>query len=224
MMNPLALPRGSVLPCPRCTWTRAFLLLLTALFAVGCASGDGKLATEWHATFDDGAGWQLSSDAVADVSVTGGVLQVHVFDAGQVAWASSQDSWGDVHLTVEATQVSGPHDNEYGVLLRMGDDQHFYAFSISGDGYARVARYDNGSWTVLGPDWVPNDAINRGEATNLIEVIAQGTAFAFRVNGQSVLEIDDAAFTLGTVGLYAGAFSEGDVVVAFDNLDVVPLP
>jgi hypothetical protein len=205
-----------------------WILLLALLWtAMGC----GRPVQEsgaWKNAFDDGAGWHLSSDAVADVSVADGALLVHVFAPGQVAWAMSDRRWGNLHLTVEATHISGPDDNEYGVLIRMNDSgsgaDAFYAFSISGDGYARIARYGKGTWTVLGSDWVPSSAILQGEATNVLEVVAQGTALEFIINGEPVLQTIDATLTTGSIGVYAGAFAEGGVVVAFDNLQVDPLP
>ncbi len=153
-----------------------------------------------------------------------GALRVHVFEVGQVAWASAGRTYGNFRLTVEATQVSGPADNEYGVLVRMQDDQHFYAFSISGDGYVRAARYNGASWIILGPDWSESDAVHQGEATNILEVEATGATFVFRVNGVQVLQIEDATYAKGDIGLYAGTFSEGDVVITFDKLEVEPLP
>ena len=211
---------------PRVRLGRA-LLGAFCLMAVLALSGCRAAAPEggvWEDAFDDGAGWQLSSDAVADVALRDGTLVVRVFQPQQVAWATSERQWGDLHVTVEATHVSGPDDNEYGVLVRMNQSKSFYAFSISGDGYARIARYENGVWTVLGPDWVPSDAIAQGAATNVLEVRAQGASLEFIVNGQPVLQAEDAAFKTGSIGLYAGAFAEGDVVVAFDNLQVSPLP
>lgn len=195
------------------------VLWLMLLSFVACAP-QGSAA--WTETFDAPGDWHLSSDAAADVSVADGQLRIHIIEMGQVAWASGGRSYGDFRLTVEATQVSGPVDNEYGVLVRVSDDQHFYAFSISGDGYVRAARYNGTSWEVLGPDWQPSDAVNQGEATNVLEVEARGSAFVFRVNGEQVLQVEDTTYTKGDVGLYAGAFSEGDVVIAFDNLEVEP--
>lgn len=202
------------------------LALILPWVAVGCAATPESGA--WDEGFDDEVGWHLSADAVADVTVIEGALVVHVFEPGQVAWATSERRWGDVHLAVEATHVSGPHDNEYGVLIRMsqgssGSDT-FYAFSVSGDGYARIARYGGGAWTVLGSDWTPSPAIHQGEATNLLEVVAKGPTLEFLVNGQPVLQTEDTALKTGNIGVYAGAFAEGGVVVAFDNLQVNPLP
>jgi len=202
----------------------AAVAFLVAVLVAGCSRPVAEQGP-WQEPFDSGDAWRLSSDAIADVQIAEGRLTVHVFEPGQVAWAASQRTFSDVQLRVEATQVSGPHDNEYGVLIRMDDDRSFYAFSISGDGYARVARYEPTGWTVLGPDWAPSEAINLGEATNVLEVTARGGQLAFSVNGQSLVQVEDGTLTEGSVGLYAGAFGEGDVVVTFDNLTIdTPAP
>jgi len=213
--------------CRSRAYCRLALLMAVVLASVlgGAIGCSGEPASDsWATSFDDGDGWNLSSDAVADVSIADGTLQVHVFSPGQLAWASSQSDWQDCHVEVSATQVSGPIDNEYGILMRMEDDQSFYAFSVSGDGYVRAARYVDGLWSLLGPDWTPSDAVSQGAVTNRLEVIAVGAHFEFRVNDQTVLEVEDTDAKSGPIGLYAGAFSEGDVVVTFDDLNVTQAP
>lgn len=201
-------------------WVRLLVLVGVLVGVVGCA----PRAASWQETFDAPGDWHLTSDATADVTIVDGKLRIHVLNWGEVAWSSLDRVYGDFRLSVETTQVSGPIDNEYGVLVRMDGDQQFYAFSISGDGYVRVARFDTETWDILGPDWQPSDAINQGEATNVLEVEAAGPQFVFRVNGEEVSRVEDETLAKGKIGLYAGAFSEGDVVITFDNLEVEPLP
>ena len=197
-------------------------VVLCALAAVLLACG-ARGHGPWNETFDDAGDWQVSADAAASVTVVDGALRVHVFELGQVAWAAAGRAYSDFRLTVEATQVSGPDDNEYGVLTRMAGDKQFYVFSISGDGYARIARYNAGSWSILGPDWLETEAIHQGAATNVLEVEARGATFVFSVNGTQVLQVEDAQLAKGDIGLYAGAFNEANVVIDFDNLEVQPL-
>jgi hypothetical protein len=195
------------------------LVLLTGLL-VACG-GAGSSGT-WLENFDDVEDWRLSTDAAASVDVEGGALHIRVQQPGQVAWAASERKFGDFELRVEATQVDGPVNNEYGVLIRMQGDDEFYAFSVSGDGYVRAARYAAASWSLLGSDWMPHDAVQQGSATNVLEVIAEGATFSFLVNGEQVLAVEDDALERGGIGLYAGAFDMPDVHIAFDNLTVTP--
>ncbi len=191
-------------------------LILALLMLADC--GASSLKKPWEEPFDEAGSWQLSSDAAAEVSITQGQLQIHILQPGQIAWATAGRTFRDFHLRVEATQLAGPVDNEYGVLVRLEDDTHFYAFSISGDGYARVAYYAAGVWTVLGSDWMPQAAVHQGAATNVLEVEARGTQFTFWVNGEQVAQVTEETLLDGDIGLYAGAFDEAGVQIAFDNL------
>lgn len=191
-------------------------LILALLVLAAC--GTSSLKKPWEEPFNEEGSWQLSSDAAAEVAIAEGQLQIHILQPGQIAWATTGRTFSDFHLRVEATQLAGPVDNEYGILVRLEDDTHFYAFSISGDGYARVAHYAAGVWTVLGSDWTPQAAVHQGAATNVLEVEARGTQFTFWVNGEQVAQITDETLPDGDVGLYAGAFDEAGVQIAFDNL------
>ena len=205
----------------RMRWQHVVLMLWAVLMLVACGAVEKE---PWTDTFDDEDRWELSSDAVANITMADGKMQIHILLPGQVAWVAADRTFEDARIAVDATQVAGPLDNEYGVLIRMKGDDAFYAFSVSGDGYVRVARYQDEEWTVLGSDWTTNEAVNQGAATNHLEIEAQGANFTFSVNGEQVAQVEDDALRRGDVGLYAGAFGEGGVVIAFDDLTVTPLP
>lgn len=197
------------------------LLLLLGMVAGLLTCGN---RAPWQEPFNEVGNWQFSSDAAAKLTIADGELRIHIRQPGQVAWAAASRTYRDFRLTVNATQVAGPDDNEYGILVRMDKNKSFYAFSISGDGYVRAARYANNAWTLLGSDWTPSAAIHQGAATNALTLEAEGTTFTFFVNGTQVLQVEDATTLKGDLGLYAGAFGEGGVIIAFDNLEVEPLP
>jgi hypothetical protein len=196
---------------------RRWVLTACVLLLAACRSGaDGS----WHDDFSAAGAWQAESDATAEVGVQDGVLRVYVAVPNQLAWAVAGRDARDFHLTVEAAQVGGPDDNEYGVLVRMRDHSNFYCFSISGDGYFLVSKFVEGQREVVGPFWTPAEAIHQGEATNVLEVIGEGADLQFVVNGEELARVDDVQFAHGDLGLYAGSFYEGGVEVHFDNLRV----
>ena len=175
----------------------------------------------WNDDFSDPtSGWQTESDATAEVGYQDGALRVLVKASNRLAWAFAGHEFTDFRLAVEATQVGGPDDNEYGVLVRMEDTAHFYRFSISGDGYYRAGKYSSGEWTLLNGDWTPAEAIRLGAATNLLEVVCQGATMTFLVNGVQLFQVEDADYRTGDVGLYAGSFFEPEVEIHFDNLRI----
>ncbi len=194
---------------------------LVVLCAVFLLSGCGQRSDlPWEEDFSAPATWKMESDAAAQVTVENGVLRISIAASNQLAWASAGKDLQDFRLTVEASQVAGPNDNEYGVLVRVQDPRNFYAFSISGDGYFLVSRFVDGVRQPLEADWTPSDAIHPGIGTNVLEVVAQGKQLTFIVNDQPLAQVEDDRFSHGDIGLYAGSFYEGGVEVHFDNLRV----
>jgi len=195
-------------------------LLIVALLTL--LTGCGRPAAVDQVWTDDfanpGSGWLTESDASAEVGYHEGVIRILVEAPNCLAWASAGREFSNFRLTVEATQVAGPHDNEYGVLVRMKDANHFYRFSISGDGYYMVSKYDGESREVLGSDWTHSDAIQPGTATNVLEIACQDATMVFVVNGVTLAQVEDSSYRKGDVGLYAGSFFEPGVEVHFDNL------
>ena len=197
-------------------WTITAAVALLVLLA-GC----GGEELPWADDFSDPAsGWQVESDASAEVGYYEGAMRILVKSPNRLAWASAGHELSDFRLTVRAIQVAGPVDNEYGVLVRMQDADHFYCFSISGDGYYTVNKFDGEKWMALGDDWTPSDAIHAGAAANLLEVVCQGTTMTFFVNGVQLVQVEDSGYSRGDVGLYAGSFFEPGVEIHFDDLTV----
>ncbi len=194
--------------------------LVVVLAVVLTACGGDELP--WTDDFSDPSdGWLAESDSSAEVKYHEGAISLLIKMPNSLAWASAQREFSDFSLVVEATQVAGPDDNEYGVLVRMQDTDHFYRFSVSGDGYYMVSKYDGEEWAVLsGDDWLPSDAIHLGAATNLLRVVCQGATMTFFVNDIQLAEVTDGDYSRGDIGLYAGSFFEPDVEIHFDNLSV----
>jgi len=182
-----------------------------------------KASLPWSDDFSDPAsGWQTESDTSAEVLYHEGAMRVFVKAPNRLAWAWGGREFSDFRLAVEATQVSGPDDNEYGVQVRMQDNSRFYRFSISGDGYYQISKHDGAEREMLSGDWSQSDAIHLGAAMNLLEVTCQGATMIFSVNGVQLAQVEDADFRRGDVGFYAGSFREPGtgVEIHFDNLTI----
>jgi hypothetical protein len=175
----------------------------------------------WSDDFSDPAsGWQVESDATAEVGYHEGALRILVKSDKLLAWAFAGHEFSDFHLTVDATQVAGPNDNEYGVLVRIQDRNHLYRFSISGDGYYQISKHAGDAWERMTAEWPQSDAIHTGAAMNRLEVICQGEVMTFLVNGVQLAQVQDTDYLEGDVGLYAGTFYEPGVEIHFDNLSI----
>ncbi len=195
---------------------------------------------------------QIVADAAGSASspLAGNRLVIKHGSPGtdEVVWSTLNRKFNDFDLRVTVHQLDGPVDqNQYGVIFRYRDEENFYLFRITSDGYASLAKVKNG-WQEEVSVWgFPDPAVHQGDATNEIRVVAQGSAFRFFVNGQPVAlclkgnnktsmwagpgacvdggELtyiyEDHAFQQGRVALAAGTIDGSEVTVAFDDLVIV---
>jgi hypothetical protein len=207
-------------------------LLVLILLLAGCnrATIGEKLPSGilYQDNFDaDTGNWLLESDMDANSSFAEGRLQLEITDSNLIAWAELKErQFDDFVLRVDATQLAGPDNNSYGVIMRMKSSSAYYRFDISGDGYYAFTRRDEddgGTWVWITEDWLESEAIHKGNSTNKIKIDAQKSHFSFYVNDQLIAEADDDTYRSGLIGLNAGSFHESGVKIGFDNLTVSEL-
>ena len=165
------------------------------------------------------------SESTSDVErfAENGQFIMKVVTPSYIGWTECTGTeYADFIVEVDATQISGPDNNAYGVILRYGlQSDEFYAFLISGDGYhAFTVDGVNHSDPEFLADWTESSAINKGAQTNHLKVVAVGTSMKYYVNDQLLGEVQDARFGTGTLGFFVGTVDEGNLQVAFDNLRV----
>lgn len=181
----------------------------------------------YEETFDDPAsGWDTYSEDDTWAGYVDGEYRLEVYRDNYVTWGNPEpglDLDGFV-IEVDARQVEGPLDNNFGLLVRyQADDENYYWFEISSDGYYSVDLMQAGEWITL-VGWQTSEAINQGGgATNHLQVISDGSQFSFYANGTHLTDVTDNALDVGNVGLAAGSFDEPGVVVHFDNVKVYAL-
>jgi len=242
-----ALPKPSAQPVPKFmgkvptwAWMAGAAVLIICLVAVGVtailrgsALLEGKIATGkdtpaalakltliYSDDFNDSeTGWGevFEPDTVRQY----GGSQYHII-AKQIntfTWSKSGRDFTDFVLEVDATQDQGPSNNSYGVLFRGEDDEHFYRFGISGDGFYFLEKFIGGDWVTI-IDWTESPYINRGQASNRLKATCAGSQITLHVNDQRLTTITDDSYDHGDIGLFAVSFAEPNVHITFDNLKV----
>jgi hypothetical protein len=195
------------------------LFFLLSVLLVACSSSSTLTPLPYAEDFSNAnTGWKVVDDKIIQIRHQAGALHFTIDDLDQIAWSVAGQRFENFTLDVDATQVEGPGDNSYGVLIRYVDEKNFYRLDISGDGYFAVNKYQAGKWLKL-QDWTESAAIKREAATNHLQVIARGNQFTFNVNGETVTTFTDDEFKQGDIGLTAGTlFDNAGVHIAFDNL------
>jgi serine/threonine-protein kinase len=169
------------------------------------------------------SGWDAYEEEDAWAGYVNGEYRLGVYRADYVTWGNPdlQTPLADFEVDVDARQVMGPLDNNFGLLVRyQPEEQDFYWFQISSDGYYSVDMLRDGEFVPL-VSWKESDAIRQGtDVTNHLKVICSGNQYQFYVNDTHLVAITDNTLSLGSIGLAVGAFDEPGVVVHFDNMTV----
>ncbi len=138
-------------------------------------------------------------------------------------WSLSGMRLADATVAVQATMLAGPEDNDFGLICRFQDANNYYALLISSDGYGGIVKVKDGLYTILnnpeGLEYGP--MIHTGKETNLLRADCIDDRLTLYVNHEQFLEVRDADFTFGEVGLIAGSFSQPGVDILFDDFFVI---
>lgn len=170
-------------------------------------------------------GWASYDRGGGSATIDNSAMQITVSQPGRLWWSNPGRSFDDVIITTEARQVDGPNDNAYGLICRYQDEENFYLFVVSGDGYYAIGKYQSGSETItyLTPDaqFQPSDAINGGVASNELRVSCIGSELSLQVNGIPLITVTDPTFVNGDIGVAASTLEPGTTIVEFDNVRVI---
>ncbi|TLN15986.1 hypothetical protein FDZ74_08155 [bacterium] len=165
------------------------------------------------------SGWKVwVGEDGSSIDYSNGALRIFVNKAQFDYWSVAGKNYTDVHLESDIVKGEGPDDNDYGLICRYKDQDNFYAFVISSDGYAGIIRVKDGDYQVLSGDSLQyNEAIQRGANRNRLQAVCQGPLLTFSVNGIQLFEVTDDSFASGDVGVIAGAYDTAGVEILFDN-------
>jgi len=170
---------------------------------------------------DTGSGWDRvnATDGVTDYA--DGVYRIYVNSTNTDVWANPGLEFSNVRVEVDATKMGGDDNNDLGVICRYQDNENFYFFVISSDGYFGVGKVSAGTQDLIGEESMPpSEHIKTGNASNRLAAECVGETLRIHVNGQLLGEYTDTEFATGDVGLMAGAFDVQGTDIHFDNFIV----
>ena len=151
-----------------------------------------------------------------------GGFRFFIRDAGLNYWTTPGLSFNDVRVEADVFYYSGPISNRMGLICRHQDDQNFYFFVISADGYYAIGKTKAGEQSLLGQEAMRySDAIKKDISINHLRADCHRNTLRFYVNETLIAFVEDVDFTSGDVGLLAGTFEKGDLDLLFDDFIVI---
>ena len=171
---------------------------------------------------DSSSGWPVDADTDKSASYTAdNQYLLQAFTAKQDVWAHPGQSFGDVRVEVDATKSIGPEDNSFGLVCRFVDNDNFYFFVVSSDGYQAIGKYQAGQFSYLSADKMqPTSNVKSGTAVNHLRADCIGSTLTLYINGQQTSSVSDSSFSTGDVGVIVGTFDTPNVGILFDNFVV----
>jgi len=131
-------------------------------------------------------------------------------------------SFGDVTVKVDAIKKAGPDDNDFGLICRYQDVDHFYYAVISSDGYFGIIKVTSDGSATLGRENLEfSDSVSQGYASNRIRLDCIGDVLTLYVNGDQLDRQIDDDYAIGNVGLIAGTYNTAGTDILFDNFIVL---
>ncbi|HPH95193.1 MAG TPA: hypothetical protein PKW33_03440 [Anaerolineaceae bacterium] len=209
---------------PRCALILCAVTLMLAALACDLSGGgeEAKGAVLFQDDFSNpSSGWATVKDTDQIMAYEAGGFRIWVNKPNFLYWSVPGLKFSDVRVEVDAKKMAGPEDNDYGIICRYVDQENYYGFLISSDGYYGIIKTKNGEQNVFGGEGMRfSDLIKTGDAVNRVRADCIGSTLALYINGQQVDMTQDEDFTVGDVGLLTGSFDTAGVDILFDNFVV----
>lgn len=120
-------------------------------------------------------------------------------------------------IEINAKHYDGIEDNGYGIKFGGSGWKNCYNFNISANGYYRISKKENDVYSNI-VSWTTSSIINKGSATNKLEVRVYSNYTEFYINGQYVRRLDITPF-----GSTAGLEVYNNQTIYFDDLYIKSL-
>jgi hypothetical protein len=184
----------------------------------GASSASGELLLQDDFSDTMVSDLDVSEDDTSRSAYEGGAYVVEVKVPEMVVWSLVGGPYTDVSLEVEAEVPTDAEVTAAGIVFRYQDNDNFYLYSVSNDGYYQLELLQDGEWIML-IDPTLSDVVDGGR--NTLRVETRGPRIALYANGTVLEETVDATFTTGDAGLAVSTYERSAGTVRFDNLTIV---
>ncbi|MEX2143012.1 MAG: serine protease [Anaerolineales bacterium] len=169
---------------------------------------------------DPASGWVEDTNSDSSLYYEQGRYFMGVNPNQYYVYSVLPDDYSNILVFVDVNIEQPAHDGDIGILCRYVDQDNFYALEVSEDGYYSIWKRVNGEVTYL-VEWTSSTLVPIDSSPFLISASCHGAQLAVGINGEILVSITDTDLTIGRVGLTAGTWQNGGLVVSFDNFEVI---
>lgn len=181
----------------------------------GSSSAGGAVLLEDDFSDPGVSNLDQSEDETSRSAYEDGGYVLQVKEPETLVWVLVGGPYSDIGVEVE-TEVARDSDiAAAGLVFHYQDDDNFYLFSVTNDGYYALELLQGGEWIVL-IDPTLSDEVDADR--NTLRVETSGGRIALYVNGALLEETVDDTFTSGEVALAVSTFEGSTGSVRFDDL------
>ena len=175
-------------------------------------------------TFDTGTPSQLSigDTANARLEIADGQYQIGLQQPDVLVLSAFGGVYTDLAVEAELRFVDPIETTTAGLLFRLADEQNFYAYSLSSDGFYALEVCERGEWRQL-LAWTPWPTIDSRGGVNRMRVTLQGDQISLFLNNELLAQTVDTTFSTGRLALNANTYATTGARVTFDNVVASPL-
>ncbi len=169
------------------------------------------------------SGWMdLNDEQIGIMDYFDGYYRIQIQGDHNMLWAGPGLNFTDIRLEADMIKVVGSPDDLFGLVCRATNQDNFYFFVISSDGYYGIGKMINGIQSMIAAEGMhPSEIISRGKTINHLRADCIAERLELSINGQLVASVNDLDLTSGDVGTLAGNLNADNNVVLFDNFSVI---
>ncbi len=205
------------------------VLLLTGCRAEYSAFEQLPILKNYHVLFSDdftneGSGWIIEDSKAVLKGYGSEGFWIIINQENLKSWSVPGMNFKNVQIEVTGQKITGEDNNAYGLICRYQDENNFYHFLISSDGYFSIAKIINGNETILGLQAMSySSKINLGDHKNRISAICEESTLSLSVNDNLLLSVNDNSLKYGDVGILAANREGINLAILFNDFVVMSL-
>ncbi len=170
---------------------------------------------------DDKTGWEIVNNVYELKGYSSEGYLISINNKGGRSISTTGLQFNDAIIQVETHKLTGSNDSYLGIVCRFQDNDNYYRFFVTADGYTGIVKVVDGVSTTL-PDgkMIVNHDVLQDDSKNLLEVSCVGNQLKLVVNNRLALSAEDDQLKHGDVGIFAETGQDGAGSFIFTNFIV----